>query len=126
MSNRASVRPGRTLHIGFLTLVMAAAAVSFRTPAALAQCGSNAIVCENFNAGSPSGEWDVSGAGDPSIQGFATAMSVNRGETVRFKINTDASSYSLAIYRMGYYGGSGARLIATINPAASLPQAQPD
>jgi hypothetical protein len=94
-------------------------------PTALAQCGSNAIVCENFNAGAPRSEWDVTGAGDLSIQGFATEMSVNRGETVRFKVKTDASSYQLAIYRMGYYGGSGARRIATINPTAALPQAQP-
>jgi len=29
------------------------------------------------------------------------------------------------IYRLGYYGGRGARKVATINPSASLPQIQP-
>ncbi len=53
----------------------------------------NAIVAENCLPGSPSSEWQVSGAGDPSIQGFATDISVNRGQTVRFKIDTDASAY---------------------------------
>src|SRR5690349_837620 len=52
-------------------------------PCALAQ---NSIVLENQKPGSPPSEWDVSGAGDPSIQGFATEMSVNRGEIIRFKV----------------------------------------
>lgn len=41
------------------------------------------IVRENCLPGVPSTEWDVNGAGDPSIQGFATDMSVNVGDTVR-------------------------------------------
>ena len=41
----------------------------------------NPIVCENSKPGNPPSEWDISGAGDPSIQGFATEISVNQGET---------------------------------------------
>ena len=37
--------------------------------------------------GRPASEWDVTGAGDASIQGFATQISVNRGETVHFKVD---------------------------------------
>ncbi|MCK9620637.1 MAG: DUF4082 domain-containing protein, partial [Methylobacter sp.] len=85
----------------------------------------NAIVSENCKPGNPSTEWDVVGAGDLSIQGFATDISVNRGQTVSFKIKTDAANYRLDIYRMGYYGGSGARKIATVQPSAALPQTQP-
>lgn len=70
-------------------------------------------------------EWDISGSGDSSIQGFATDISVNQGDTVRFKVKTNASSYRLDIYRIGYYGGLGARKIATVNPSATLPQSQP-
>ena len=70
-------------------------------------------------------EWDVNGAGSTSIQGFSTDISVNRGATVRFKINTTAASYRLDIYRMGYYGGMGARKVATVLPSALLPQNQP-
>jgi N,N-dimethylformamidase beta subunit-like protein/uncharacterized protein DUF4082/Big-like domain-containing protein len=88
-------------------------------------CLSNAVVCENQNTGAPSSEWDITGSGDASIQGFATEMSVNRGGTVHFKVQTNASSYQIAIYRMGYYGGLGARRIATIAPSAALPQTQP-
>ena len=63
--------------------------------------------------------------GDPTIQGFATDISVNRGSTISFKINTPASAYRIDIYRLGYYGGMGARKVATINPSVSLPQSQP-
>src|SRR5205807_5071336 len=73
----------------------------------------------------PASEWDISGAGDPSIQGFATDISVNRGDTVHFKINSSAGAYRLDIYRLGYYGGLGARKIATIRPSIALPQSQP-
>ena len=86
----------------------------------------NAITCENALPGTPQADWDVAGAGDLSIQGFATDISVNRGQTVQFKIDTDAAAYRLDIYRMGYYGGDGARLVATVTPSATLPQNQPD
>jgi Domain of unknown function (DUF4082)/Bacterial Ig-like domain/Bacterial Ig domain/Abnormal spindle-like microcephaly-assoc'd, ASPM-SPD-2-Hydin len=94
---------------------------------AFAQCSSpaNAIVAENCLPGTPQNTWDVSGAGDASIQGFTTDISVNQGQTVSFKINTNATNYKLDIYRMGYYGGAGARLVTTVTPSAHLPQTQP-
>ncbi|MGA8217132.1 MAG: N,N-dimethylformamidase beta subunit family domain-containing protein [Solirubrobacterales bacterium] len=88
----------------------------------------NPIVCENSKPGNPASEWDISGggAGDPNLQGFATDISVNHGETVHFKIDTPYSAYHLDIYRMGYYNGDGARKVVTVTPSASLPQTQPD
>ena len=93
---------------------------------AAASCASpaNQIVAENCQAGNPSSEWDISGAGDTSIQGFATDISVNRGATVSFKIKTNSTSYRLDIYRMGYYGGMGARKVATVQ-VVNQPQTQP-
>jgi hypothetical protein len=49
----------------------------------------------------------------------------SQGATVTFKISTPATAYRLDIYRLGYYQANGARLIATVNPSASLPQNQP-
>jgi hypothetical protein len=86
---------------------------------------NNEIVCENSKAGDPPSEWDVTGAGDPSIQGFATDISVDQGQTVQFKVDTASTDYRLDIYRMGYYAGDGARQVATVQPSASLPQNQP-
>ena len=117
------IRPA--LRLAVSVLVLAACAV----PVLAGPCDppvSNPVVCENSKTGNPPSEWDVSGAGDPTIQGFATDISVNHGETVRFKISTNATAYHLDIYRLGYYGGDGARLIAgNVIPTAALPQTQP-
>ena len=86
---------------------------------------NNEIVCENSKAGSSPSQWDVNGDGDPNIQGFATDISVDQGQTVRFKVKTPSTAYHLDIYRMGYYGGNGARKITAVSPSVSLPQSQP-
>ena len=78
----------------------------------------NEIACENTKTGNPSSEWQISGSGSSSIQGFATDISVNRGSTIGFKVKTTSTNYRLDIYRMGYYGGMGARKVATVNPTA--------
>ena len=82
-------------------------------------------MAENCLTGNPESEWRVSGAGAASIQGFATDISVNKGNTISFKVKTDPSSYRIDIYRVGYYSGNGARKVATINHSVSLPQNQP-
>jgi hypothetical protein len=86
----------------------------------------NAISCENSKPGDPPADWQVNGIGDTSIQGFATSMSVNVGQTISFKIKTPSTSYHIDILRLGYYNGDGARKIASdILPTATLPQTQP-
>jgi hypothetical protein len=83
------------------------------------------IACENSKTGTPADVWEVWGAGDDTIQGFATDMSVNAGETIGFKVKTPAAAYTIDIYRLGWYGGAGARKIASATPSAPLPQNQP-
>src|ERR1700694_2619466 len=48
---------------------------------------TNDIVCENTQTGTPPSQWDIASqdAGDPSIQGFATDISVAQGGTISFK-----------------------------------------
>ena len=53
-------------------------------------------------------------------------LASTRGATIRFKIRTNATNYRLDIYRLGYYNGLGARLVATVSPSAALPQNQPN
>src|SRR5262245_32128606 len=76
---------------------------------------ANAIVAENLLPGTPQSVWDV-GGGDPSVQGFTTDMSANHGQTISFKVNDPTlAAYHIDIYRIGYYGGMGARKVATIS-----------
>ena len=115
-------------------LLWASVVIALSSPGLLrASCASpaNAIEAENCNTTGvvPQSTWDVStgDAGDPTIQGFATDISVNVGQTISFKINTTATAYHLDIYRMGYYQGNGARLITTIPtpPTTLVGHAQP-
>jgi hypothetical protein len=85
----------------------------------------NPIVAENALPGTPQSVWDLTNGGDTNIQGFTTDISVDHGQTVYFKINTNSTHYRIDIYRMGYYGGNGARLITTMDEVLSTPQLQP-
>jgi hypothetical protein len=118
----ASARLAAALATGALLLVGPGAGV-----AAAAACDPpvvSEVACENTKTGNLPSEWDVSGAGDSTIQGFATDISVNRGTLIQFKVDTLATAYRLDIYRIGYYGGRGARLQATVRPLQAV-QSQP-
>ena len=88
----------------------------------LAHAQDNPIVIENRKPGNPPSEWDVSGSGDGSIRGFTGDISYNRGQTVTFRVSTTAAAFTIDIYRLGYYGGRGARKIATVK---GIKQTQP-
>jgi len=115
----AGVMAGTVVAMGLVVLPAAAAIGDPCDPAV------NAIVCENDQQGTPKTVWDIDGAGDPDLQGFATDISVDAGQKIDFKIKTGASAYTIDIYRLGYYRGDGARKITSIDPSASLPQTQP-
>jgi hypothetical protein len=89
----------------------------------LAAAGVNAITTENALAGAPPSEWESFRA--DQIEGFTTRMSYLPGERVDFKVKTVSSNYRIRVYRMGWYGGNGARRLADVAPSATLPQTQP-
>jgi hypothetical protein len=94
---------------------------------ASASCG-NPVACENELPGTPQSTWDMTSSEGGTIQGFADPFSVNIGDAINFKVQTAASSYVINIYRIGYYGGDGARLITTLTPDSSeinISQSQP-
>src|SRR3954468_115580 len=107
-------RPRARLLIAVLLTLLCAGREAGRHPMEAQSGPSLVITAENAKAGDA--DWDISGAGDPSIQGFASDISVNTGQTVDFKIKTDSNNYQILIYRLGYYGGLGARKIATLGP----------
>lgn len=94
------------------------AATSPSAQPASAEGPENPTRAENRLPGSE--DWKI-GAGDTvgaddltrQIAGFASATSVNRGQSIDFHVSTDpARSYTVEIYRLGYYGGLGARQMA--------------
>ncbi len=85
---------------------------------------TNPVACENTQTGADPSTWQIDGAGDDSLQGFATQMSVNKGETINFKIKSTSTNYRIDVLRLGYYGGDGARVMAS-NLAPTGPSTQP-
>ena len=86
----------------------------------------NPIVAENMLPGNPQSEWGINGP-DSRLEGFATDISIDQGNTVQFKIDHDAAitDYRIDIYRLGYYDGLGARKVATIDPSSLVDQPAP-
>jgi hypothetical protein len=101
--SRFGARRRRVISFAAILAVVVSAFVSVGTPpsavAAGSSCGPtvNLVVCENQKPGTDPSIWDISGAGDPSIQGFATDISVNVGSRSDFKIDTNARAYSIDI-----------------------------
>jgi hypothetical protein len=73
----------------------------------------NPIVRENALAGT--NNWEIpSGKGaSTQIQAYANATSVQSGDKLTFYVSTqkEGTRYSIGIYRLGWYGGTGGRLI---------------
>ena len=117
-------RPVRPL-IGVAAVVIATLGWVPPAPAA-ANCSPNPVVCENSRPGTPPEVWDIDRAGDETIQGYATDISVNVGGSIDFKIDTTATAYTIDLYRLGWYGGLGARKVDSVPAAAITAQQQDD
>jgi len=67
------------------------------------------IVVENSKPGTT--EWQLTNPGLTSgiIEGYASLTSVNRGGQIQLFVNTSEPTYTMDIFRVGYYGGLGAR-----------------
>lgn len=81
----------------------------------------NAIQKENLLPGTP--DWLISHpapqdatnyTADKSIEGYASATSIANGQTIHFAVNTVTSTFNADIYRLGWYQGTGGRLMQSI------------
>ena len=78
-----------------------------------AQSEPNPIVAENARPGTTT--WRESFFVIDAIEAYASEISVAPGETVHFHVSTSpAELYHIHIYRLGWYGGAGAREVACI------------
>jgi len=75
---------------------------------------ANPVQQENRRPGSNS--WSLNQTAPPRrIEGFASEVSVLPGQKVHFHISTaPAARYRIVLYRLGWYRGAGARIVACI------------
>lgn len=82
-----------------------------------------AIVAENRRPGTT--QWRLPpGTVTSGIEGYADKVSAVEGDTVTLYIRS-ASEFHVEAYRMGYYGGTGARLVWTSATLPAQVQAKP-
>jgi YD repeat-containing protein len=81
--------------------------------AAVSCPNSNPVVNENNCMGAGSTAWQLTNYDQDGITGYATKSSVNLGESVPLRIANQSGSGSaeVNVFRMGWYGGAGGRLV---------------
>ena len=63
----------------------------------------------------------------PWIEGYCSKQSVAAGESIEIMVSTNPPrKFTLEIFRTGYYGGRGARLMRTLGPFAGQTQIDPE
>jgi hypothetical protein len=68
----------------------------------------NPIQIENAKPGTS--DWHtVNAASNHQIEGYSSSTSVNRGGSISLYVNTADGSYTIDVFRMGWYSGLGAR-----------------
>lgn len=73
----------------------------------------NKVAAENILTGNSSAEWyGFTGVGSRNVLGYAYPFNPNVGTTVEFRV--DGNADELKLYRLGWYGGAGARLVETL------------
>ncbi len=89
------------------------------------------ISVENAKVGST--DWqltrvgvDSSGFRSPWVEGYCSRQSVRAGESIDIMVSTSPPRrFEIEVFRMGYYGGRGARLMTKLGPFDGKPQAVP-
>jgi hypothetical protein len=93
--------------------------------------GPNPIVLENQQPGTSDWLWSSLVGNDEAgqIKGYGSTTSVKQNETITFHISVNpAQNYTIDIYRMGWYGGLGARHRLRLGPlnGTQQPPCTPD
>src|ERR1700738_3443468 len=92
--------------------------LTFFAPATAA----NPVQIENAKPGAS--DWKLTRTGYTSgvIEGYASLTAVNRGGQISIFVNTKEPTYTMDVYRMGYYHGLGARRMMPTISRTGTPQ----
>lgn len=87
--------------------------------AALTQARAlNPVQTENRRPGTRG--WNAPAAAARSIEGYASEVSVGPGGTIQLHVSTTPTGrYRVEVFRLGWYGGAGSRLVACVPSCTS-------
>src|SRR3954463_15634320 len=95
--------------------------------AAPSAAARSALAAENAPPGPT--PWDVEPPAHPAIEGYASEASLPPGRSFHLHVRAPAGSrYRVEVYRLGWYGGDGGRLVRCLPSCAAdrAAVAQPD
>lgn len=110
----------------------AGAALTMGASSAVAARRSNAIIEENRKDGTT--DWQLTYTmvdpatryRSPLIEGYVSRASLRAGDALDIMVSTNpAGPFTLDIYRLGYYGGTGGRHMTTLGPFEGTVQPDP-
>jgi hypothetical protein len=87
---------------------------------------ANPIVTENAKAGTA--DWQIAAANVgtmKSIDVYPSRFSLKKGDTLGLRVSTLATTFRTRVYRLGWYGGAGARLVVEVASTPGEEQAVP-
>src|SRR6185436_14714667 len=84
---------------------------------------TNPIVEENAKPGTD--RWQLASRASTDIEGYASATSVAAGEAIAIYVSTADPTYTIEIFRMGWYGGLGGRSMTDAIEHAAIHQPAP-
>lgn len=126
------VAPGSGTGTATVRLTVTTAAGASSSATLTVGYGSNIVAAENQLTGTARASWDLVSpnlGGVATLQGFLDGFSINKSETANFKIaQSDGAGWTAEVFRLGYYGGNGARSYGTVTPSGgqvTASQAQP-
>jgi hypothetical protein len=106
-------------------LAVALVAIAAHAAGGSSLVAPTAIQVENANAGSPG--WLGTDNRDQSIEVYASATDALPGDSVDVHVSTrPAARYRLMVYRLGWYGGIGARLVSCLPGCQSASVGEPE
>ena len=92
--------------------------------AQISLANTNKIIKENLKPGTT--DWQLTNpADDRQIEGYASLTSVPNHGFINLFVNTSDATYTLAIYRMGWYGGTGGRQVLAPQTLTGIQQPMP-
>jgi len=102
--------------------------ISPAAPGVAHAASQNPIQIENSNPGTPGWNDFSSVLQDNLISGYSSKISVNHGDSIDFFVTTTAPSFTIDIFRTGYYQGIGARKLTSLGSFPGVQQTipQPD
>lgn len=117
-----------------LKIVAGAAGLALTGLPLVARANSHATIIREENSRTGTRDWMLSKTGidattkyrSPRIEGYCSHASVKAGETIQFFVSTNpASDFTIDIYRLGWYGGDGGRLMLHLGPLEGKIQPDP-